>query len=190
MKSFAIIAILWLYGLSHSFAQVYLHNFGITTISTHPYTVSPGIFDANLNTSSWINSSGSFTNLAGATGQALAVPSIGNGGTLELRVNINFGRYCSLNSFSFAIRGGSTALTGWSLNIEGVNVGSGSITTTITSTGTISFSNIDVVDGTINALLTFSGTSSTNVRIDDFRLNGSTSSSNTINRPNALIFAN
>ncbi|HRP60989.1 MAG TPA: hypothetical protein PK833_12005, partial [Vicingus sp.] len=53
--------------------QVYQHNFGTTTISTHPYTSAPGTLDANLSNSSWSNSTGAWTSYAGSSGQAISL---------------------------------------------------------------------------------------------------------------------
>src|SRR6185436_3977472 len=79
-------------------ASIYIHDFGTTTISAYPYTVTPPTFDANLNSSSWTNSVGVWTSFAGSTGQAIALSNSGGTPTITLTFNVASGYSLTVSS--------------------------------------------------------------------------------------------
>ncbi|HOD09182.1 MAG TPA: hypothetical protein PKH91_00415, partial [Flavobacterium sp.] len=61
MKKLLVVVALIL-GNVCSFGQiVYQHDFGTTTITSYPYNVAPSTLDANLNSSSWTNTTSAWT---------------------------------------------------------------------------------------------------------------------------------
>lgn len=164
-------------------AQVYLHDFGTTTISAHPYTVAPGTLDPNLSNSSWTNSTGAWTSFAGVTGQAISLSNSSGNPVLTLTFDVSPGCNLDITAIDFWRRRSSTGAQNWSVDINGTNVASG---TTPTTTGSyISFTPITGMTGltgTVTIDIALSGATGTGTfRLDDFTLYGSTScSSNTI----------
>jgi gliding motility-associated-like protein len=158
-------------------AQVYLHDFGTAAISSHPYNVAPATLSADLSGSSWTNSTGEFTSFSGASGVALSLANSGGTPTITLTFNVNAGKALDLTSFSFwRVRSGAGAQN-WSMTINGITVGNGSVPTTGASTGTLP-ANLTGLTGTVRVVLSLSGaTGSGTFRLDDFRLNGTTRSS-------------
>lgn len=67
-KKLPFLLIIFLLTLNLGFSQIYQHDFGTTSISTHPYTIAPGVLDTNLSNSSWSNSNNAWTSFAGASG--------------------------------------------------------------------------------------------------------------------------
>lgn len=164
-------------------AQIYLHDFGTTTISTHPYTVAPGTFDSNLSNSSWSNSNGVWTSFAGATGQAISLSNSSGTPTITLTFDVNPGCALDITAFDFWIRRSSTGAQNWSMTINGTGVGSGTVPTTGSMVGSTPVSGMTGLTGTVTIVISLSGASGTGTfRLDDFTLTGSTScgSSNTI----------
>ncbi|NUY80337.1 choice-of-anchor D domain-containing protein [Flavobacterium sp. MAH-1] len=155
-------------------AQIYVHNFEGTPYST-PYTAAPNTLAANLSASSWTTSPTVFTNFGGATGQALSLNNSGGTPTYTLTFNVDAGYQLSVNSFSFwRVRSG-TGAQNWSMTINGISVGSGTVPTTGAGTGTLTVSNaVSNLTGTVTVVLSLSGASGTGTfRLDDFTLNGS-----------------
>lgn len=157
-----------------SVAQIYLHNFGSTAISTHPYIVAPTTFDANLNTSSWSNSTSAWTSFAGSSGQAIALNNSSGTPTITLTFNIAAGYEASVTSFNFWRQRSATGAQNWSMTINGISVGSGTVPTTGAAIGTTAVgSAVNNQTGTMTVVLSLSGASGTGTfRLDDFTLNG------------------
>lgn len=156
--------------------QVYQHNFGTTTISTHPYTVAPGTLDANLSNSSWSNSTGAWTSFAGSSGQAISLSNSGGTPTITLTFNITGGCSLDITSFNFWRQRSSTGAQNWSMTINGTNVGSGTIPTAGATVGNTAVSGITGLTGTVTIVISLSGATGTGTfRLDDFTLFGSTS---------------
>ncbi|MCB0770998.1 MAG: PKD domain-containing protein [Flavobacteriales bacterium] len=156
-------------------AQIYLHDFGTTTISAHPYTVAPGTFDANLSNSSWVNSTSAWTSFAGSSGQAISLSNSGGTPAITLTFDVASGYELSVTSFDFWRRRSSTGAQNWSMTINGIAVGSGTVPTTGAALGTTAVSNpVNGQTGTITVILSLSGATTTGTfRLDDFTLNGS-----------------
>lgn len=156
--------------------QIYVHNFGTTSISGKPYTVAPGTFATGLASSSWTTSASGFTSLAGSAGQALSLNPTSSGATdtYTLTFNVSTGYNCAITGFSFWRQRSSTGPPTLSMTINGTSVGSITNTTTSGSTftsGTLSgFSNLT---GTVTIVLTMGSGTGGSFRLDDFTLNGS-----------------
>lgn len=162
-----------------SVAQIYQHDFGTTNITAYPYNVVPSKFDANLSSSSWTNSIGTWTTPPtpnGATGKALGITLTGTSATIALTFNVAAGYYCNITSYSFwrqKSSGNGPPLL--SMTINGNSVGtipntpnSGSALSTTTISG---FTNLT---GTVTIVITVSGGAAAGTfRLDDFTLNGS-----------------
>lgn len=158
-------------------AQIYQHNFGTTTISAHPYTVAPNILDANLSGSSWSNSKSAWTSYGGSSGQALSLANSSGSSTITLTFQVASGYQMSVSTFSFWRQRSSTGAQNWSMTINGIAVGSGTVPTSGASTGNLTPANtISGLTGTITVLISLSGASGTGTfRLDDFTLNGTVS---------------
>ncbi len=157
-----------------SWGQIYQHNFGTTAITAHPYTVAPTLFNANLNSSSWSNSSGAWTSFAGSTGQAIALNNSSGTPTVTLTFNVVSGYQISVSSFDFWRQRSTSGAQNWSMTINGVFVGSGTIPTTGAAIGTTTVTNpVSNLTGTITVVMSLSGASGNGTfRLDDFILNG------------------
>lgn len=154
-------------------AVIYGHDFGTTTIASHPYTVAPGTFNANLSSSSWANNtSTTWTSFAGSAGQAIALSSISTANVWTLTFNVASGFSAAVTSFSFW-RQSSQSTNTWSMTINGTAVGSG----TIPTVGAVNTVNpvtnlVAGLTGTVTVVITLGGTLTGSLRIDDFTLNG------------------
>lgn len=158
-----------------SWGQIYQHNFGTTTISAHPYTVVPVIFDANLNSSSWSNSTGAWTSFAGSAGQAISLSNSGGTPTITLTFNVAASYQMSVTQFNFWRQRSSTGAQNWSMTINGIAVGSGTVPTTGAAIGNTNVTNaVSNLTGTITVVISLSGASGAGTfRLDDFTLIGS-----------------
>lgn len=161
-----------------TYAQVYQHNFGDDAISTHPYTVAPTVINPYLSGSSWSNSTGAWTSLGGATGQAISLANSSGTPTITLTFNVASGKQLDVTSFSFWRQRSSSGAQNWSLTINGIAVGFGTVPPAGTTTGTIPVAlSVTGLTGTVTAVLSLSGASGTGTfRLDDFTLNGSVTS--------------
>ncbi|MQP24441.1 choice-of-anchor D domain-containing protein [Flavobacterium sp. LMO8] len=157
-----------------SWGQIYQHDFGTTAIAAHPYNVAPGIIDANLSVSSWSNSTGAWTSFAGSAGQAISLNNSSGTPTVTLTFNVAGGYQLDVTSFSFWTRRSTTGAQNWSMTINGISVGAGSVSTGGANTGTVVVgSPVLSQTGTITVILSLNGaTGSGTFRLDDFTLNG------------------
>ncbi len=154
--------------------QIYQHNFGTTTITAHPYIVAPGVFDANLNSSSWTNGTGAWASFAGSAGQAISLSNSGGTPTITLTFNVAASYQMSVTQFNFWRQRSSTGAQNWSMTINGIAVGSGTVPTTGAAIGNTNVSNVvNNLTGTITIVLSLSGASGSGTfRLDDFTLIG------------------
>ena len=83
---------------------IYQHGFGATTISAHPYTVSPGTFATHLSNSSWSNSVGSWTSYVGSSGQAIALNNSSGTPTITLTFTIDPYFKLDITHFNFWVK--------------------------------------------------------------------------------------
>lgn len=156
-------------------SQIYLHDFGTTTITGKPYTVAPVVINANLSSSQWDTNFTGFTNFAGSSGQALGVNSGAVGRTYTLTFNIAGGYKLDITSFSFWRQRSSTAATTSSITINAISVATDTTPTVGANTGSLSVSGLTNLTGTVTLVITLTGTGSGGTyRIDDFSINGVT----------------
>ncbi len=168
------------FSLGIGFGQVYEHNFGSTAISAHPYNITPSSIATNLTGSSWINSTGSWTSYAGASGQAISLGNSAGSPTVTLTFDVDPGFQLDLTSFDFWRRRSNSGAQNWSMAINGTGVGSGSVPTSGSSIGVTSVTGFTGLTGTVTIVLSLSGASGSGTfRLDDFTLNGSVTSLST-----------
>jgi len=155
-------------------AQVYMHDFGTTVITAHPYSVAPPVLQSNLSGSSWTNSTGAWTSYAGSSGEAIAISNSGGTPSISLSFNIAAGYKLNISSFDFWRQRSATGAQNWSMLINGIAVGSGTIPTTGAAIGVTAVSNpVNDLSGTVTVLILLSAASATGTfRLDDFTLNG------------------
>lgn len=182
IKNFQLKAllILFLFSFSKSWGQIYLHDFGTTTISTSPYTVAPTTINSNLSNSQWTSSTGTFTNFAGnggAPSQALSLSNSSGTPSLTLTFSVAAGCTLDITSFNFWRQRSTSGAQNWTLTINGIFVGSGTVPTTGASIGNTAVANaVNGLTGNVSVVLSLSGASGTGTfRLDDFTLSGSTS---------------
>lgn len=170
---------------------VYVNGFSATSAS--PSDV-PNTINANLSYGSWTISTGSFTSFAGASGQALSMSSASaTTTTWTLPLTVNSGYSLALTSFSFWNRASSSGYTNWQVDIDGTVIGSGTVSTSGASTGTISITGpaltaVSALTGTVNVHLVWSGGTHGGTgtgRLDDFTLNGTVSVAGCTGTPTA-----
>jgi hypothetical protein len=155
--------------------QIYTHDFGSIAISGSPYTVAPGTLDAQLSNSSWSSSTGNFTSYAGAAGQALSLSNSGGTPTYTLTFDVASGYTCTIDSFNFWQQRSASGAQNWSLSINAISVGAGTVPTSGSALGNTAVSTpVSQQTGTITIVLSLSGASGTGTfRLDDFTLYGS-----------------
>ena len=155
-------------------AQIYQHNFGTTTINSYPYNVAPTIFNPDLSNSVWTNNTGSWVSYIGATGQALGLADSSGAASVTLTFSVAAGKQLAIDSFSFWRQRSPSGAQNWSMSINGINVGTGTIPSAGAATGTLAVTNPVVgLTGTINVVISLSGSSGVGTfRVDDFTLNG------------------
>ena len=155
-------------------AQIYMHDFGTSPISAHPYTVAPSILQSNLSGSSWTNSIASWTNYAGSSGEALGMSNSGGAASVTLTFTVAAGYKINITSFDFWRQRSATGAQNWSITINGIAVGAGTIPTTGAAIGTTAVINpVNNLAGTITIVISLSGATATGTfRLDDFTLNG------------------
>ncbi|MFT3908120.1 MAG: autotransporter-associated beta strand repeat-containing protein [Ferruginibacter sp.] len=169
---------------------IYQHDFGSTTISAHPYTTPPPTINGNLSGSSWTNTqnpSPAWTSFAGSAGQAIALNNSGGtpSPTITLSLTVAPGFQANVTSFSFWRRQSGTGATNWSMTINGIAVGSGTVPTTGANTGTLAVASpVNNQTGSLTVVLSLSGASGTGTfRLDDFTLNGTVVAAPTLSVP-------
>ena len=157
-----------------SWGQIYRHDFGTTSITTHPYIIAPTLFDPNLSAFSLTNSNSAWTSFAGSSGQAIALSNSSGTPTITLIFNVGAGFQLSVTQFNFWRERSTTGAQNWSMSINGTSVGIGTVSTTGASIGATNVSNsITNLTGTITVVLSLSGATGTGTfRIDDFTLEG------------------
>jgi hypothetical protein len=181
---FRVLIIVFLVTFSKSWGQIYLHNFGTSAITTNPYTVAPLTINSNLSNSQWASSTGAFVSFTGSAGQALSLNNSSGTPSLTLTFNVAAGCALDITSFNFWRQRSASGAQTWTLTINGIFVGSGSVLTTGAFIGNTAVANaVNGLTGNVSVILAISGASGAGTfRLDDFTLNGSTicSASNTI----------
>jgi len=154
-------------------AQIYHHNFGNSTINSHPYLIAPTTFNTNLSNSSWTNSIGNWTSNNGASGEAIRLTTASVATiTLTFTVAPNF--EASITSFDFWRQRSNFGPQNWSMTINGIPVGNGITPTSGAATGNLNVTNaVSGLTGTVTIIISLTGnTNNGNFLIDDFKLFG------------------
>ncbi|WP_164879219.1 lamin tail domain-containing protein, partial [Flavobacterium cerinum] len=157
-------------------AQIYYHDFGTSTITTHPYNVAPTTINSHLSGSSWTNSANSWTSNTGATGQALTLVTGPGTFTINLTFNVANNFQADITSFNFWRQRSNSGPQNWSLSINGIPAGSGTTPTAGAPIGVTNVSSPILVTGTVTVTLELTGAAGGNFRLDDFTLNGTVTS--------------
>lgn len=153
--------------------QIYAHDFGTTTISTHPYSIVPNIMDSNLSNSSWTNSTGNWVSYGGRAGQAISLSNSSGTPVITLTFDVNAGYKADISSFNFWRQRSADGAQNWSMTINGISVGSGIIPTTGANVLESSINGLTGLTGTVTIKITLSGaTGNGTFRLDDFIFNG------------------
>ena len=172
----SVFVLCFLLGSRGGFGQaiIYQHNFGTSTISSHPYSVVPGTLNSNLVTGGWTNSKSAWTGYNGSSGKAISLSNSSGTTTITLSLTVTSGYQLEVTSFNFWRQRSSTGAQNWSMTIGSVSVGSGTVPTNGASIGSTSVSNPIVgLTGTVNVVLSLSGASGSGTfRLDDFTLVG------------------
>lgn len=155
-------------------AQVYQHNFGTTTINSYPYSAAPSIINPDLSNSVWTNNAGTWISYVGSSGQALGLTNFTGTTSVTLSFTVAAGKQLSIDSFSFWRQRSPSGAQNWSMAVNGINVGSGSIPQTGAATGTLPVTTpVTALTGTVNIVISLNGgTGAGTFRVDDFTLNG------------------
>ena len=127
IKVFLFLLCLCTVGRIRAQAIIYKHDFGTVNITTHPYNVAPAILNANLNTSSWSNSTGSWSSGTGASGRSIVMPNSNGTPTVTLTFNVAAGYAVSITSFNFWRERGNSGATQWTMSVNGTSAGTGTI---------------------------------------------------------------
>jgi gliding motility-associated-like protein len=158
-------------------AQIYSHNFGTTAISTHPYTIPAAICDPHISNSSWTNATGSWTSNTGSTGEAIRLTTTSNT-TITLTFDIANNFQADITSFDFWRLRSNFGPQDWSMTINGINVGNGTIGITGAAIGNTAVANpVTGLTGTVTVVISLGNTTGNGTfRLDDFTLNGTVTS--------------
>ncbi len=173
-----LVLFLMFMGMGVSWGQIYSHDFGALSITNKPYTGAPTIFDSNLSNSSWTTSASGWSAATGNAGMSLSLANSSGSPTYTLTFDIASGFQLSIASFNFWRVRSSTGASNWTMSINGVSVGSGTVPTSGASLGTTAVSSaVSGLTGTVTVVLTMSGASGTGTfRLDDFTLFGTVTS--------------
>jgi gliding motility-associated-like protein len=159
-------------------AQIYQHNFGMTTINSYPYNAAPTLMNPDLSNSVWTNNTGAWVSYLGSAGQALGLANSSGAASVTLTFSVAAGKQLSIDSFSFWRQRSPSGAQNWSMSVNGINAGAGTIPQTAAATGTLAVANpITNLTGTINVVISLSGSAGVGTfRVDDFTLNGTVTS--------------
>jgi gliding motility-associated-like protein len=180
LRYFKLLIILIL-GTSAS-AQVYLHDFGDANTHPYPFNDAPVTLHPALSNSSWTNNTGNWLALLGSTGKGLGLNTAATGtGYFRLTFNVATGSTLSVTSFNFWRKRSPSAARNWAVTINGTSVGTGTVTnTTGAAIGTQTLATpLTGLTGTVTVEIVVSNppNGSGTFTIDDFRLNGTVTTS-------------
>src|SRR5690554_4960109 len=165
--------------------EIYNNDFDNPPATASPYYSTEVTLDAHLSNTNWTSSAGTFTNYnsSGAgSGKSIAITTASaDTAYLTLTMDVDSGYELDITSYSFAHRSSATGYDSYTLIVNGVEIGSGSIYvassgSTLQSTGVVDVSNpISGQTGTVGVVLKLYGGThghSGTFRMDDFVLNG------------------
>lgn len=183
-KTFLSLLLLMVSSFVFSQETIYLHNFGTTFFSsTSNYTVVP-IDNSNsidASTSSWTSSTGAVASSTNsASGRSLRLANSGGTKTLTLTFDILSGFEVDVTKFNFWRVRDSSGAQNWSMTINGISVGSGTVSTTGAAIGETSVLNpVTGLSGTVTVVITLTGASGTGgFNLDNFLLVGTSTNLN------------
>ncbi len=157
-------------------AQVYLHDFGATPITSYPYTAAPTIADPDITNSSWTNNIGIWTSFTGETGQGLGHANANGGSTITLTFDVAAGKQLDITSFNFWRSRSNVAAQNWAMTINGIAVGNGTTPSPVgAAIGNTPVANpVTELTGTVTVIITLSNSFSSGgfFTLDNFELNG------------------
>ncbi|WP_116789160.1 T9SS type B sorting domain-containing protein [Flavobacterium psychrotrophum] len=178
-SKFLLAVVCLVFTVSNLKAQIYRHEFGTTTINTYPYRVAPVTIESHLSGSTWTNNlvPGSWSSGNGSGGTASAIQAVTPTGavTITLTFNVAPGFAVDVTSFNFWTRKSNSGPANWSMAINSITVGSGLTSGSGANAGATSLpvSNpVTGLTGTVSVVLTLTGGTGGNIRLDDFTLNG------------------
>ncbi len=156
---------------------LYFNDFGTTAISGVTYTGTPTLA-TGISSAVWTTSvAAGFTSFAGSSGQALSLNNSGGTPTITLTLTLDNNYTLDLEDFSFWRQRSTAGAQNWTFSVLSTQVGSGSVTTGGSSTGT-QIPTTTAFGGTEGLnIYTFSfglsgATTTGTFRLDDFTLNG------------------
>src|SRR5690554_3460739 len=165
--------------------EIYNNDFDNPPATASPYYSTKVTLDAHLSNTTWTSSTGAFTNYnsSGAgSGKSIAITTASaDTAYLTLTMDVANGFELDITSYSFAHRSSATGYNSYTLIVNGIEIGSGSIYvassgSTLQSTGVVDVSNpISGQTGTVGVVLKLYGGThghSGTFRMDDFVLNG------------------
>ncbi|KAF2518563.1 T9SS type B sorting domain-containing protein [Flavobacterium salilacus subsp. salilacus] len=155
-------------------AQIYLHDFGTTPISSYPYTVAPAVADADISNSSWTNNIGIWVSFIGQSGVGLGHANAVAGSTMTLTFDVAPGKQLDITSFNFWRARTNSAAQNWTMTINGISVGSGGIPVTGAAIGNTPVANpVTELTGTVTVVISLSNPfGAGSFVLDNFELNG------------------
>ncbi|OIQ20081.1 MAG: hypothetical protein BM557_05250 [Flavobacterium sp. MedPE-SWcel] len=159
-------------------AQVYLHDFGTTTVTGHPYTAAPTVIDTDIINSTWSNNIGLWTSTTGQTGQGLVHANAITGATMTLTFDVATGKQLDITSFNFWRNRSATGPQNWEMTINGIIVGNGAVPMPGLEIGETNVLNpITELTGTVTIVLTLNNSlgAGGTFTLDDFEINGTIS---------------
>src|SRR5690554_5452200 len=130
--------------------ELYNNNFDNPPATGSPYYSTEVTLDANLSNTKWTSSIGTFTNYnstGAGSGKSIAISSASaDTAYLVLTMDVANGYELDITSYSFAHRSSATGYDSYTLIVNGIEIGSGSIYvassgSTLQSTGVVDVSN-------------------------------------------------
>ncbi|WP_297332187.1 gliding motility-associated C-terminal domain-containing protein [Flavobacterium sp.] len=155
-------------------AQIYQHDFGATPITSYPYTVAPTVSSPDISNSAWTNNLGIWVSYTGQSGQALGHPAATAGATMTLTFDVAPGKELSIASYNFWRQRSPVGPQNWSMAINGIAVGTGTVPSTGAAIGTTAVTNaVTGLTGTVTVVLTLTNPlGSGSFALDNFTLSG------------------
>ena len=159
-------------GSAASPVKVYEHTFN--SPYTHPYTVAPPTISGYLTTTGWTNSQASWS---GNNGIIYLPGSISPSSTITLTLNVQSGYALSITSFSALCKSQNNGYANWSMTINGIAVGSGTVNVgngaSYSTIGGNVANAVNGLRGTVTVVITLSNAAGNGqFRMDNFILNG------------------
>jgi gliding motility-associated-like protein len=162
-----------------TFAQVYSHDFSPAPAAI-PYTAPPQVIDPNLSGSAWSTNVPDWEPLNGeGSSPSLAIEASVPTPIITLTFQVATGKQLQIDSFSFWQRRSGTGPQNWSMTINGITAGNGTVPGTAGAIGTTAVASpVAGLTGTVTVTLTLTGATSAagTYRLDNFVLNGSITS--------------